>query len=192
MTEIETWLPVRNYDGIYSVSSLGRVRSEPHVVMRSNGHPQTVSARIRRTYTGHGYEQLRLCRDGNNPLHFVHVMVCEAFHGPRPEGMEVRHLDGDSRNNRADNLAWGTQSENMYDRVRHGTHHQAIKTHCPRHHPLDGLNLAPSELAQGRRACRACNAGRSAVRYAARSGRVLDLKTVSDRKFAQFMAGADR
>lgn len=51
----------------------------------------------------------------------VHTVVCIAFHGPRPEGMMVRHLDGNPLNNKASNLCWGTQQENEADKKRHGT-----------------------------------------------------------------------
>jgi hypothetical protein len=41
-------------------------------------------------------------------------MVAEAFHGPPPfDGAVVMHLDENAANNRADNLSWGTQKENL-------------------------------------------------------------------------------
>src|SRR4051812_19574137 len=40
-------------------------------------------------------------------------LVALAFHGPRPAGLEIRHLDGDRTNDRPDNLAYGTHQENM-------------------------------------------------------------------------------
>lgn len=44
----------------------------------------------------------------------VHRMVCEAFAGRAPfVGAVVMHLDEDSTNNRAANLQWGTQRENL-------------------------------------------------------------------------------
>ena len=51
----------------------------------------------------------------------VHSMVCAAFHGTRPEGMQVAHNDGNSLNNRADNLRWSTSKENAADKKLHGT-----------------------------------------------------------------------
>ena len=43
---------------------------------------------------------------------YAHRLVWEAVHGPVPKRMEVDHLDGDSSNNRLDNLQLVTGSEN--------------------------------------------------------------------------------
>lgn len=41
-------------------------------------------------------------------------LVCEAFHGPAPfKGAVCMHLDENARNNRPENLRWGTQKENL-------------------------------------------------------------------------------
>ncbi len=55
------------------------------------------------------------------PHRYIHQLVCEAFHGPRPDGLQVRHLNGIKTDNRASNLVWGTPAENHADKVRHGT-----------------------------------------------------------------------
>ena len=62
-------------------------------------------------------------------------LVCEAFHGPPPADKNVcMHLDEDARNNRADNLGWGTQQQNLnapgflnYCRNRRGENNPFIK-----------------------------------------------------------------
>jgi len=54
----------------------------------------------------------------------VHRLVCEAVHGPSPEGKEqVRHLCGKGHEGcvSPQHLAWGDASENQEDRNRHGT-----------------------------------------------------------------------
>lgn len=51
----------------------------------------------------------------------VHSLVLEAFVGPRPEGLECRHLNGNPLDSRLENLRWGTKSENYADRHGHGT-----------------------------------------------------------------------
>lgn len=44
----------------------------------------------------------------------VHRLICEAFHGPAPDGMDVViHLNEDALDNRPENLKWGTQKENL-------------------------------------------------------------------------------
>lgn len=44
----------------------------------------------------------------------IHQLICEAFNGPAPfEGAVVMHLDENAANNRPNNLAWGTQKENL-------------------------------------------------------------------------------
>jgi len=45
--------------------------------------------------------------------YFVARLVCEAFHGPAPAGTVCMHLDENPLNNRPENLAWGTQKENL-------------------------------------------------------------------------------
>lgn len=63
-----------------------------------------------------------LRRDGRKFPRVVSRLVLENFVGPCPPGMECRHLDGDSTNNRLNNLAWGTRLQNASDRIRHGTY----------------------------------------------------------------------
>jgi hypothetical protein len=94
-----------------------------------------------------------LCSNGRQESWFVHQLVAAAFLGPRPDGLEVRHLDGDPLNNAVSNLAYGTRLENIQDKKRHGTDHNAKKTHCPQGHPYDAENTADYS---GRRACRTC------------------------------------
>lgn len=166
MSEIEEWRAVM--DGWpYEVSNLGRIRSVPRVIMRADGRPLPIPRKILAVHPDNGgHLQIKLC-DVNRYRHVtVHSLVAAAFHGPRPEGLEIRHLDGDPTNNRVENLRYGTTSENMLDRVRHGTHHLARKTHCPNGHPYSGDNLRINQLSGGRqsRACRACDRARWLVR----------------------------
>lgn len=69
-----------------------------------------------------GYEQqYEMVSAGEQRKAYVHRLVCEAFYGPAPDGLpEVRHLDGDSLNNRPENLDWGTKEQNAADRSAHG------------------------------------------------------------------------
>lgn len=62
-----------------------------------------------------------MCVDGRHSQFLVHVVVCETFHGPRPEGKEAAHENGVPADCRAANLSWKTPTENNADKVRHGT-----------------------------------------------------------------------
>lgn len=79
--------------------------------------------RMRHNERPDGYLRVDL-RDGRGQSRktYVHIVVAEAFVGPKPfAGACVRHLDGRPFNNAASNLAWGTYRENEQDKLRHGT-----------------------------------------------------------------------
>lgn len=68
------------------------------------------------------YMVVQLWRDNIGKTLYVHRLVAMAFHGLSPDDKpQVRHLDGNAFNNAADNLMWGTASEDADDRKRHGT-----------------------------------------------------------------------
>lgn len=148
--QIEEWRPVVGFPD-YFVSDHGRVRST-HVWRGRHG--AILNGCLDRT----GYRQvcLRPAGGGKKSVR-VHVLVAQAFLGPRPAGHETRHLDGDKLNNQLKNLAYGTCSENNLDKVRHGTHNMARKTHCKRGHAYDAANTlvyrGPRRMG---RVCRTC------------------------------------
>lgn len=77
-----------------------------------------------------GHLSVMLTKNKKHHRCFVHHLVLETFIGPRPNGMECRHLDGNPTNNRLDNLKWGTHSENELDKIKHGTHFSYLKGRC--------------------------------------------------------------
>jgi hypothetical protein len=42
-----------------------------------------------------------------------HILICTAFHGPRPDGYQCDHINGIPTDNRACNLQWVTPAENI-------------------------------------------------------------------------------
>lgn len=107
----ETWRPVAvpDFEDLYEVSDHGHVRRGPQGrILKSGVHPK-------------GYHGVVLSGRGKRKSLLIHKIVLDTFVGPRPEGLEARHLDGDPTNNRLSNLAWGTSSENELDKRRHGT-----------------------------------------------------------------------
>ena len=117
--EFEEWrpLPADEGRGWYEVSSLGRIRSwrQPGPGRYLRAFPKILSP----TPNHHGYFVFTFRKDGLQKAVNVHREVCRAFHGEPAEGLYARHLDGDSFNNVASNLAWGTPQDNVDDRERH-------------------------------------------------------------------------
>ena len=163
----ERWKPVSGYEGIYEVSSHGRIRSLDRTVNYSNGQIRRQKGKILSTplMQQTGYPFVKLSNHGKNQVRTVHSLVAETFIGTRPEGTEVCHNDGNRTNNHLDNLRYGTPSENELDKLRHGTHTNAAKTHCPLGHELFAENIPPSIAKLGRRQCLACVRARARVSY---------------------------
>lgn len=117
----EIWRPVLDYEGLYEVSSFGRVRSfDKHV---KNGSPigRTISSRVLRTpLNGQGRRTVVLYKNGTKKSRNVYKIVAEAFLGACPSGMIVRHKNGDCTDDMSCNLIYGTHKENTHDRIAHG------------------------------------------------------------------------
>lgn len=165
-TTPERWLPVPGYEGYYEVSDQGRVWSNPRSFTDSLGRKCMRPGRyIRPANRRDGRQHCVLTVHYKQDCFWVHRLVMLAFVGPRPENLEICHNNGDPSDNRLENLRYDTTSENHRDSVKHGTHYQAKKSHCPQGHKLYGPNLAPYGLRRGRRQCLACDRARSRVRY---------------------------
>jgi hypothetical protein len=156
----ERWVPLPGFEGLYYMSNHGRAWSAPRNTTRGGILKQTVDKR--------GVYWISPSRDGKQIPMPVHRAVMLAFVGPLPEGMEVRHLDGNTANNRwapgneeesraaGGNLIYGTHAENMADMVAHGRSQSVSHlTHCPKGHEYTPENTR-ADTSSGA-ACRQCN-----------------------------------
>jgi hypothetical protein len=122
----EVWLPVVGYEGLYEVSDQGRVRS----LDRTVAHPLWKTLRLRGRLLklwrrgADDYFAVNLFKEGVGKPVRVHILVATAFIGPRPDGMDVCHGEGGKRDNRPENLRYGTRKENSADKMRDGTHNR--------------------------------------------------------------------
>lgn len=144
----ELWRAVVGYEGFYEVSDQGRVRSVPRRKTRGRILKQILSTT--------GYPQVTLSKESVARPKKVHLLVMAAFVGPRPEGLEIRHLSGIKTDNRVINLQYGTHSENMLDIVQHGQHNYASRSVCPRCGGPYSLR-AGGRNGRRRRYCNPCN-----------------------------------
>ncbi len=107
--ETEEWRPVPGRENLYG-SSLGRIGRK-----RPSGEWKIL--RGSRGYKGYWAVHI----PGTVCSGRVHLLICAAFHGPKPPPLsQCCHGDGNKDNNRPSNLRWGTQKDNMSDNVRHG------------------------------------------------------------------------
>lgn len=101
----EKWKEVKGYEGLYEVSSFGRIKS---FVVTSKG-------RIRKGVPAGGYPQVQLKGGGDNSFETlkIHRLVAIAFI-PNPNNLpEVNHIKGDRGDCRVWKLEWSTPSDNM-------------------------------------------------------------------------------
>jgi hypothetical protein len=189
--EEEQWRPVPDFPG-YCVSDRGRVLSLERYVPW-NGFLKFIPRReLRQAGSGYRlrYKYVQLYRGKTQVKRYVAHLVAEAFIGPRPEGKEVCHNDGDAANNWASNLRYDTHSENLFDAVRHGTHQWARKTRCRYGHLLSAPNLVPTARARCRD-CLACNRARARITYSKKHGRPHDeLQVEGDRYYRAILEKA--
>ena len=113
---MEIWKVVPEYP-LYAVSDLGRARSLDGYRPRGTGQVFIKGKILTPVISKNGYPFIAI---GKKRV-YVHKLVMLSFVGPRPAGMEVRHLDGNRANPRFDNLCYGTSSQNREDAYRHGT-----------------------------------------------------------------------
>lgn len=116
---MEQWKEITGYEGLYQVSSCGRVRSQ-----------HKTGNRILKQHISRGYCYVTLIEDNRRIMTLVHRLVAMAFLENPEDKPCVNHKDGNKENNSVGNLEWVTQSENIrhsYDvlgrRTRKGQRH---------------------------------------------------------------------
>lgn len=89
------WKDIEGYETLYQISDDGEVMG----VKRG----KIMKPQANKNY---GHYQVLLWKDAHAKLYYVHRLVAQAF-VENPHGYRyVTHLDGDIKNNRAENLAW--------------------------------------------------------------------------------------
>lgn len=108
--ENEYWSKLDEYDGEYYISSMGRVFSccEKGCKFIGNGCLQK------------GYPIVTLQKNGKAYIKTIHRLMAEHFIPNQDNLPLVRHLNDIKTDNRVDNLAWGTYSDNMWDKIKNG------------------------------------------------------------------------
>lgn len=107
ITEFEEWKPIVGYEGLYSISSFGRVKCD------SARRKSWVGKIVQDHLLNSGYLRINIRdREGLRKGYTVHKLATRAFLGERQSNQEVNHKDSNKLNNNISNLEYVTKREN--------------------------------------------------------------------------------
>ena len=121
MYENEVWKDIPHYEGLYQVSSWGRVKALPRERTIYNGGKWIEPEHMMKIgLTQDGYADVQLHINGKKKVERVHRLVALAFI-PNPEGKpQVNHINCIRNDNRVENLEWVSREENTAHKVKCG------------------------------------------------------------------------
>lgn len=102
----EIWKEIKGYEGYYRISNLGRIKSLGRI--QRNGHRCQERILLLQPNKKNGHIQILLHKDMTYKMFYLKRLVAEHFvDNPNPtEFKQVRQIDEDKTNCRADNLEW--------------------------------------------------------------------------------------
>lgn len=153
----EEWRAVVGCEGLYEVSSLGRVRKVGKAVRLGRGDGILATTN---NPDGRRYAQVWLRNGSSQRIETVHRLVAAAFIGPAPPRCHVNHIDAVKRNNRATNLEYCSPRANAAHAKRMGLYpskeRSAVRKHPASYYKPDGsstsADLSAKEVVSIRRA----------------------------------------
>ena len=122
----ETWKDIKNYQGIYQISNLGKIKNN--------------KGKLLKQFKNHkGYLTIQLSKNGDSKTYTVHRLVAQAFI-PNPDNKpQINHKNCNKEDNKIDNLEWCTNNENKA--------HAKINGLC-KSSPKGGSNLRAKKVIQ--------------------------------------------
>lgn len=106
--EREIWKDVVGYEGLYRISSQGRLASYP----KKRGHANLGARILKVRINQYGYAQKTLVKDKQRKTFQIHRLVALAFIPNPLNKPQVDHIDTNRANNNVENLRWVTATEN--------------------------------------------------------------------------------
>lgn len=116
---IEEWKDISGYEGLYQISSFGRVKRLPHTTYSRDGAVKIFSEIIKHQYKNKlGYLSLILFKDGVRKNHKCHQLVGRHFIENPENKKTINHKKGIKDDNRVSELEWATQQEQNIHAIR--------------------------------------------------------------------------
>jgi hypothetical protein len=117
----EQWKDINGYEGLYQVSSEGRVKSLKRIVVTRDKVKRTLCEKVLKLgLCGGGYLIAGLSKNNKRRTLRVHRLVMESFRPTEDSSLQVNHIDGNKLNNMVENLEWCTASENIKHSYKNG------------------------------------------------------------------------
>lgn len=114
--ETEVWKPIPDRTP-YEASNMGNIR---------NGITLKLIKPVLRNLKSRGHLSVYVGGGRKAKKEYIHRLVLIAFLGDPKDGQIGCHKDDNIRNNRLDNLYWGTYKSNAQDSIRNGTFFFAV------------------------------------------------------------------
>lgn len=123
LNKIEVWKDVVGYEGLYIVSSMGRIMSLDRIVKDRWGNDRNKEGRIiSLNKKKHGYFHVNLYKDKIRKTHSVHRLVAVAFIPNTFNLPQINHKDENPSNNCVENLEWCDSKYNN----NYGGHYERV------------------------------------------------------------------
>lgn len=136
---METWRPIRGYEGLYEVSNTGKVRSVDRKTPRKDNSVMVNKGReLKLNTTPKGYLRVTITKECKKKNFLVHRLVAEAFVLNLEELEQVNHLDGNKANNDFSNLEWTTNYQNHIHAEYEGLRPPELRSRPVQQLTLDG------------------------------------------------------
>ena len=127
----ELWKPVNGYEDYYLISNYGKL----YIIKKKR--------LVIETKDRQGYTKITLYKDGTRKYTHLHKLVAQHFI-PNPDNKPlVLHRIPLSKGgtNRADNLYWGTSSENAIDKIKDGNFYSHLHKRVLNYKPINQYDL---------------------------------------------------
>jgi RNA recognition motif-containing protein len=128
----EFWRDIIDYEGLYQVSNLGKVKACERVVKHPKGGNKILKEKIRcLVKDSNGYEVVDLYKNGKGKMMKVHRLVSIAFIDNPEQKNQVNHKNGIKSDNFVNNLEWSTNQENLIHAFKIGLKKPTINNEKP-------------------------------------------------------------